>query len=128
MPDIFEWESGGIQKVKWLEIHVNSKVNQRISLSAQYEWVDAHNNGGWDNTTPSNPYNFNQDWGGLVTPRNSVNLIGTLTAPGGIEFSPVLIANGGHPYDLTIGADLNGDTIAMTVPHLPPTFRVPALW
>jgi hypothetical protein len=111
--NIFEWESGGIQKVKWLEIHVNSKVNQRISLSAQYEWVDAHNNGAWDNTTPSNPYNFNQDWGRASwTPRNSVNLIGTLTAPGGIEFSPVVIANGGHPYDLTIGADLNGDTIA----------------
>jgi hypothetical protein len=111
--NIFEWESGGIQKVKWLEIHVNSKVNQRISLSAQYEWIDAHNNGAWDNTTPSNPYNFNQDWGRASwTSGNSVNLIGTLTAPGGIEFSPIVIANGGHPYDLTIGADLNGDTIA----------------
>ena len=111
--NIFQFESGGIQKVKWLEAHLNTKISSRVSLNAQYTLIDAHNNGGWDNATPSNPYNFQADWGpaswaGL----NNFTLLGTIMAPGGIQFSPYLTASSGQPYDLTIGSDLNGDTIA----------------
>jgi hypothetical protein len=53
------------------------------------------------------------DWGRAAwAARHSGNAIATLLAPGGIQFSPMLTAASGQPYDLTIGADLNGDTIA----------------
>jgi hypothetical protein len=117
--NIFQFESGGIQKVKWLTVQVNSKVNQRISLTSQYTLMGAHNHDGytdggqWDGAYVSNPYNLNQDWGraGWNTNHN-FNLIGTFIGPGHIQLSPLFIASSGRPYDLTIGSDINGDTIA----------------
>src|SRR5947209_3093971 len=62
--NIFQYESVGIQKVEWIEIHATSKLNRKISLTAQYYVIDAHNNGEWaPNTMPSDPYNRNADWG-----------------------------------------------------------------
>jgi hypothetical protein len=111
--NIFQFESGGIQKVKWLEVHVTNRLNRKVSLSAQYLLVHAHNNGGWDNATPSNPYNVEADWGRAPwTGRHDFNILGTLTVPGGLQFSPLFLARSGRPYDVTIGSDLNGDTVA----------------
>ena len=64
-------------------------------------------------TAPSNPYNFSADWARVSwAGANYLNVIGTLIAPGGIEFSPFLVAQSAMPYNLTIGSDLNGDTVA----------------
>jgi hypothetical protein len=111
--NIFQYESGGVQEVKWLEVHVTSKLNPRFSLSAQYLLIDAHNDGGWDNVTPSNPYNPSADWGPASwAALHNFNLFGTVMAPWGVQVSPLFMAYSGQPYDLTVGADLNGDTVA----------------
>jgi hypothetical protein len=117
--NIFQFESGGIQKVNWLTFQINNKLNQKISVSAQYSYMEAHNhsgytdNGRWDNSMPSNPYNLNADWGqaGWLT-KSNFNFFGTLTAPGGIQFSPLFVGYSSGTYNLTIGSDLNGDTVA----------------
>jgi hypothetical protein len=110
--NLFQYQSVGIQEMKWLEIHVSSKVRRNMSLSAQYFLIDAHNDGGWDNLTPSNPYDFNADWSQASwTGRHRINLIGTMMAPWGIQLSSLVVTESGHPYDLTIGSDLNGDTV-----------------
>jgi hypothetical protein len=41
--------------------------------------------------------------------RNRFLLGGNLQAPYGISFSPMLVANSGQPFNITIGQDLNGD-------------------
>jgi hypothetical protein len=117
--NIFQFQSGAIQKAKWLTAQVNSKLNPRVSLTLQYTFMDAHNHGGytdsgrWELATPSNPYNLNADWAraGWAN-KHTVNLLGTLPGPFGLQLSPLLIASSGRPYDLTIGSDLNGDTVA----------------
>jgi hypothetical protein len=117
--NIFEFQSGGIQKAQWFVVQVNSKLKPNISITAQYYLMNAHNHDGytdggrWDNAFPSNPYNLGQDWGraGWAN-KNNFNVIGTLPAPGGMQFSPLLAAYSGRPYDLIIGSDLNGDTVA----------------
>ena len=119
--NIFQYESGGIQKAQWLEVHVNSKINQKISITANYSLMNAHNDWDWNNqgSTPSNPYNFGQDWGRASwNGRNWFNLTGTLTAPGGVEFSPFLVAGGGQPYNLTIGTELRWRTSALLLPPI----------
>jgi hypothetical protein len=111
--NLFEYESGGIQKVKWLEVHVNTKLNQWLSLNTQYLVISAHNNGGWDNATPSNPYKFDADWGAASWAlKHNLDIVGTVNAPGGLQFSPFITAASGQPYDLTLGSDRNGDTVA----------------
>jgi Carboxypeptidase regulatory-like domain len=117
--NVFEFQSGGIQKAQWLSVQLNSKVRPGISISAQFYLMNAHNHGGytdggrWENAFASNPYDLNQDWGraGWAT-KNNFNLIGTLSTPGGIQLSPLLAAYSGSPYDLIVGSDLNGDTVA----------------
>ena len=113
--NIFQYESGAIQKMQWLEVHVTSKLNKRVSFNANYTLMNAHNNFDWNTpgSTPSDPYNLAQDWGrALWNGRHWFNLTGTLMMPRGIQLSPFLIANGGQPYNLTIGSDLNGTTVA----------------
>jgi hypothetical protein len=40
-----------------------------------------------------------------------VSLAGTITAKWGIRFNPLLTANTGPPFDITVGHDLYGDTL-----------------
>ncbi|HEY2382768.1 MAG TPA: carboxypeptidase regulatory-like domain-containing protein [Terriglobia bacterium] len=117
--NIFQFESGGIQKVKWITLQLNSKFNEKISLTTQYTFMHGFNtdaytdSGQWSSAIPSNPYNLNQDWGraGWCN-TNNFTLMGTFTAAAGVQLSPLLVAYSGQPYNLTIGSDLNGDTVA----------------
>lgn len=132
--NIFEFQSGGIQKVEWFVVQLNSKFRPGISISAQYYVMNAHNHDGytdggrWDNAFPSNPYNLKQDWGRAGwAEKNNFNLIGTLSTPGGIQVSPLLAAYSGSPYDLIIGSDLNGDTVANDRPAFATDLRRPSV-
>jgi hypothetical protein len=95
-----------------LWIQVNNRLNQKVSFSSYYQYSTAHSD--VDNSgSPSNPYDFMQDYSRTAwVRRNYFNLMGTFVAPGGIQLSPFFNAASGLPYDLTIGSDLNGDTIA----------------
>jgi hypothetical protein len=62
---------------------------------------------------PSNPYNLKQDvsrsgW----DRRNYFTFEGSLKAPYKIQINPFFVMASGQPYNLTIGSDLNGDTVA----------------
>jgi hypothetical protein len=90
---------------------LTTKFNQKASLNVNYQYLSA--NGDGDGALPSNPYNFRQDYSRstFVRPHN-FNVVGNLIVPGKIQLSPLFIASSGNPYNLTIGTDLNGDTIA----------------
>jgi hypothetical protein len=109
--NIFQYEAGGILNLNDIWVEVKNNLNQHVSFSAYYETLDAHNTG--DNGSPSNPYNLRQDYSRASwLRRHYFNLLGTFTAPHGVQFSPLLLIASGNPYDVTIGSDLNGDTIA----------------
>jgi hypothetical protein len=113
--NLFEFESGGMQKAQWAYVQINSKPNQKVSLTLNYSVINAHADWDWNNSgsTPSNPYDFRADWGRPTWESPQYfSLNGTLIAPGGVEFSPFLIARSGQPYNLTIGSDINGTTVA----------------
>ena len=43
--------------------------------------------------------------------RHRLVLTGTFTLPWDVRVSPFVIASSGRPYDITIGRDVNGDTV-----------------
>jgi len=110
--NLFTWESGGNinQEMAWLQL--NNRISKKFSMTTYYTLMFA--NGNIDGPGyPSNPYNFKQDYGRSgYERRHSFNMVGSITAPLGIQFNPILVMSSGAPYDLTIGGDLNGDTIA----------------
>jgi hypothetical protein len=109
-PFVYEAQGFIKENVGWVQ--VTNKISSRVSLTAYYTLMFA--NGDVDSlTSPSNPFNIMQDYGrSSFDRRHYFSLQGTVKAPWGLQFNPLFIAASGSPYDLTIGSDLNGDTVA----------------
>jgi len=113
--NLFLYESGGRLRQNILIANFNTRFNRNVSLMGNYSLTYANDLPG----TPSNPYNFNQDWGrSSLDRRHRFQLIGTVAAPFGLRLSPFLTLQSGSPYDVLIGRDLNGDTIVNDRPAL----------
>jgi hypothetical protein len=61
---------------------------------------------------PSNQYDIDQDYGrASYDIEHRVFVGGSISAPYGFRLSPFLIATSGAPYNVTLGEDLNGDSV-----------------
>jgi len=104
--DIIEYESGGILKQDILMLSFNTRFSRRVSLQGNYQYTHANDLPG----TPTNPYNFAQDWGtSNLNRRSNLTIIGTIQGPAKINFAPIITARSGAPYDVTVGQDIYGD-------------------
>lgn len=108
--NIFEYESDGIYRQKLTMVKYEAKIGKAVSLTANYTLQFSEHDGNWM-ATPSNPYNFMQDYGRAgYDRRHQFNLVGSIQLPLRLQLSPMLVLASGAPYDLTIGHDLNGDS------------------
>ena len=106
--NIFEYESGGILKQHIVMVGFNTRFSRRISLAGHYSLTYANDLP----TTPTNPYNFQQDWGrSSLDRRNNFILFGSIQAPLHLSFSPFVVMRSGAPYDVLLGEDIYGDTL-----------------
>src|SRR5262249_39544825 len=61
-------------------------------------------------STPTNPYDFTQDWGRSSLDRHhNFTLFGSVQGPLGLSFSPFVTMRSGAPYDVLLGQDIFGD-------------------
>jgi hypothetical protein len=105
-------ESAGIYNQNQLILNVNAKVNRDLSLTGSYMYNQAMNNTDGLGTFPSNPYSMVGEYGPAATDmRHRASLGGTITPKWGISFNPMLTANSGPPFDITVGRDLYGDSL-----------------
>ncbi len=109
--NIYQYESAGIFRQN--QLIANARINtQRFSLFTFYMLNYANSDTSGAGSFPSNPYNLMADYGrASFSTRNRFVLGGSFNAPYHFTFSPFIIANSGRPYDITIGRDLNGDSI-----------------
>jgi hypothetical protein len=113
--NLFEYESGGLMKQNLLMANFNTRFSKNVSLFGNYSLNYASDLPG----SPSNPYNFLQDWGrSTLDTRHRFQLVGSVMAPKAIQLSPFLTLNSGRPYDVTLGSDLYGDTLRNARPDL----------
>jgi len=102
------YESDGVYKQSQLIFNSNARINSRISLFGYYAYGRVNTN---VLNTPSNPYNFNADWGrASYDIRHKVNLNGTILTFFGIRISPNIIFNSAPPWNIVEGVDQFGDT------------------
>jgi hypothetical protein len=105
-------ESAGLYNQNQPIVNINSKVNQKISLTGSYVYNRAMSNSDGIGTFPANPYSMEGEYSSSALDiRHRVSLSGTITARWGIRFNPLLTANTGPPFDITAGHDLYGDTL-----------------
>jgi len=118
--NVYQFSSEGTFKQSQLIVNTNMRVGARLSLFGFYllNYADANTGGLNPNSPsvagsfPSNQYNLNEDWGpASYAQRHRLFLAGTLAGPYGVRLSPFVVVSSGMPYNVTVGPDLNGDSI-----------------
>lgn len=111
--NIFQYESSGRFNQQQLIVNFNNRLSARFSLSATYVLNRARSDSDGPNTFPANQYDLSGEYGRSAQDiRHRFSLFGTISGlPWGIRLSPILIANSGRPFNITIGRDINGDTL-----------------
>jgi hypothetical protein len=104
--ELMEYESGGFLKQDILMFNFNTRFSRKVSLQGNYQYTHAKDLP----TTPTDPYNFLQDYGtSNLNRRSNLTVIGTIQAPAKIVIAPTIIVHSGAPYDVTVGNDIYGD-------------------
>ena len=109
--NIYQFDSGGIQKAEILFVNSQFQFSRRITGFVAYSFNHVDQDVGGATTFPSNQYDLTQDYGRAAQPTQQTFAQVKIIFPFG--FSGFLFANaaGGTPFNITTGADLNGDTI-----------------
>lgn len=109
---LYLYESSGVLHQHQMIANVNSRINRKISLFAFYVLNKAESNTDGAGTFPADQYNLSTEWGrSSLDIRHRFMLGGSILAPGNVRFSPFVIAHSGQPFNITVGRDLNGDTL-----------------
>jgi len=107
--NIYQFQSGGVYNQNQIMLNYTVQA-RRVSLFGFYMVNFANADTLGAGYFPSNQSNPGADYGRAnFDVRNRFLLGGNLRAPYGISFSPMLVANSGAPFNITIGQDLNGD-------------------
>ena len=107
--NLYQFESGGVYNQN--QLMMNYSVNaKRLTLFGFYMMNFANADTSGAGYFPSDQQNPGADYGRAnFDVRNRFLLGGNLQAPYGVSLSPMLVANSGSPFNITIGQDLNGD-------------------
>ncbi|HXN23248.1 MAG TPA: carboxypeptidase-like regulatory domain-containing protein [Candidatus Dormibacteraeota bacterium] len=110
--NIYEFESAGVFRQNQLMINGNIRNGARFSLFGFYSLSYANSDTAGAGSFPSNPYNLAADYGrAAFDVRHRVFLGGSISLPYGVRASPFVVIQSGSPFNITIGRDLNGDSI-----------------
>jgi hypothetical protein len=105
----YQFQSGGYFTEHQIIATTNAQL-WRTSVHAVYTFTDAKSDTQGVTSFPSVSQDPELDYGrpnfGI---HNRLLLLGTYSAPHGFTFNPLLIAQSGTPYNLTIGSDLTGN-------------------
>jgi len=107
--NIYQFQSGGVYKQNQLMSNYRVQA-KRISLFGFYMVNFANADTSGPSYFPSNQSDPSADYGRAnFDVHNRFLVAGNLQAPFGVSFSPMLVADSGAPFNITIGQDLNGN-------------------
>ncbi len=109
--NIYQYEATGLFNENQLIANFNIRLAP-IQIFGYYTLSYANTNTNGISSFPMNQYNIAQDYGpAAFATRNRFFLGGSMGLPYGISFSPFMVVTSGRPYNVTIGNDINGDSI-----------------
>ncbi len=108
--NFYEYESTGTLNQNQLIINVNNRLNPNFSLFASYILGKASGDTDGAGTFPADTYDMSREYGrSSFDVRHRFVIGGSFGAPWKLRLNPFVIANSGRPFNITTGADLNGD-------------------
>jgi hypothetical protein len=119
--NVFEYESSGRFKQNQFIVNFNSRFSRNASMTAFYVFSKANSDTDGAGTFPANPYDLSTEFGRTSTDiRHRFVMTGNFRAPWGISLNPFVILQSGRPFNITLGRDINGDTLNTERPALAP--------
>jgi hypothetical protein len=110
--NLYQYQSEGIFHQNQLIMNLNYRLGSKVSVFGYYTLNYANSDTGGIGSFPSNPYNLIADYGrASFDVRNRVFFGGTITLPKGFRLNPLITAQSGQPFNISVGQDLNGDSI-----------------
>jgi len=132
--NIYQYQTPSNMRQHTMYTSLNIRAGARLSLFGQYVLTRARAHALGIGGSPSNPYDLRQDYGrALADIRHSAFISGTMALPYALRLSPFIAVQSGAPYNITLGQDLNGDSIFndrpafATAQTLPQNFVVTSL-
>lgn len=108
----FQYESTGHFEQNQLIVTLGGRFSRNLNFNMNYAFSKSNSDSDGSGTFAANPYDFSDEFGAAsndVRHRFSVN--GSYRGPWGISINPLLVITSGTPFNITIGRDLNGDTL-----------------
>ena len=110
--NIYQYESSGLYNQNQLIANFNARVSQKYSLFGFYMLNQARSNTDGASSFPANPYDLSTEYGrAMFDVRQRFFMGGMIALPLGLRISPFMIISSGQPFDITVGRDLNGDSL-----------------
>jgi Carboxypeptidase regulatory-like domain len=107
-----QFQSEGVFRQNQLIANVNVRTSRYFTLGGYYVLNFAKSDTAGATSFPSVPRDIGADYGrASFDTRNRAFLYGSVTLPYHISLNPFIVAASGTPYNLTVGSDLNHDSI-----------------
>ena len=117
--NVFEYESSGRFNQNQFIVNFNSRFSRNASLTAYYVFAKAKSDTDGSGSIPANPYDLTTEYGRASSDiRHRFVMTGNFRAPWGISLNPFIIVQSGRPFNITLGRDINGDTLNTERPVL----------
>jgi len=119
--NIYEFESDGLFNQNQVISNFSVRLGTRFSLFGFYSLGFANGNTAGVGSFPSNQYDLALDYGrAAYDVRHRVVVGGSFSMPKGFRLSPFMMTSSGTPFNITVGQDLNGDSIYNDRPAFAP--------
>jgi hypothetical protein len=109
--NIYEFDSNGIQKTHVVFFNTRLNVSKRITAFLSYSIIHSKEDAVNATTFASNSYKLSQDYGRAPQPTQLLFTGASVQLPFGIGSNLFISTQGGTPFNITTGTDLNGDSI-----------------
>jgi hypothetical protein len=111
--NIFQYESSGRFNQQQLIVSLNNRFSRLFSIFANYALNRAKSDTDGSDSFPANQYDLSSEYGRSIQDvRHRLTLFGSINAlPWGIRLSPFIVYNSSRPFNITLGRDINGDTL-----------------
>jgi hypothetical protein len=126
--NFFEYDSSGRFDQNQFIVTLRGQLNRNVSFNANYSYGKSNSDTDGSGNFAANPYDFTEEYGRSSNDvRHRFSLNGSYRTRWGISLSPILIIASGTPFNITIGRDLNGDTLFTDRPALATDLTKPGI-
>ena len=124
--NIYQYESDGVFRQNQIIANTRVSLGRKLSLFGFYQLNYADSDTSGAASFPTNQYDLAADYGrASFDVRQRAFIGGSITLPYAFNLFPIIAVNSGMPFNITLGQDLNGDSIFNDRPALISTATCP---